>query len=253
MAKAQLHELLPVENALSGQAKKIIEEANTTFTKRNDLFQGWVKTYTPFDNAAMATESKTEQQELTTTVRKKLSYVLNTVGEFVDAKWQRESTNMTASADVVLEDGTVIISRAPVTFLLGLENILKQWREMILNVGTLASGISWVKDTDKGIDVYKTAIPQDTFRTRKELRYQVLVPATDKHPAQVEKWHEDVNCGKFTTTQWSGLITPAEKSELLARMDKLIAAAVKAKQRANQAEVVTTKVAAGLINYVMGE
>jgi hypothetical protein len=126
--------------------------------------------------------------------------------------------------------------------LLGLEEKLKRLREVFDKIPTLPPGIEWKPDPDRGDNVYKMSYPEVTRRTRKVTKPVVLYEATDKHPAQVKEVSEDIPVGKFTKVAWSGMMSPAEKSRLLARVDRLSRAVKQARQRANTTEVVDTHI-----------
>jgi hypothetical protein len=244
------HELLAVEGDLQGTAKKVMEEAVQTFSKRADHFQGQVKTLTLFDEARIA-ENTTDRKELVTTVDEKLDYVLGHVATYYDAVLQKESTNQLAKSDLVV-DGTTIGKDLPATFLLGLESKLKAVRAVIETVPTLAPGIAWEVDATANKGVYKTTHPVVTFKTEKTIQHKVIYEATPEHPAQIQAWNEDVKVGRYNTEQNSGMLTTAEKSARLQRVDKLIQAVKKARQRANNIDVVKAKIGKTLTDYIMG-
>ena len=90
-----------------------------------------------------------------------------------------------------------------------------------------------------------------TNKTKKTTAFTVMVPATDKHPAQIEKWAEDVVVGIYTLEKTSGMISPSHKSKLLSRVDNILQECKKARMRANCAEACTDKVASYLFDYIM--
>lgn len=246
------HELLAVEGDLQGTAKKVIEEAIQTFSKRADHFQGNIKTLTMFYEARQETEGGvTERKELVSTVDEKLGYVFGHINKYYDAVLQKESTNQIAKADLVL-DGNVIAKDLPATFLLGLESKLKGLRSMIEAIPTLPPGISWEPDASAKSGVFKTSHPITTYKTEKRIQHKVMYEATKEHPAQIQAWNEDEKIGKYSTEQSSGMLTTSEKSNRLTRVDKLIQAVKKARQRANNIEVVKGKIGKTLTDYIMG-
>ena len=252
--KGKLHELLAVEAGLEKVYRETLSEKENTFDKKPEHFVGRVKTYDPFNEDEIATEGFTEHQEMVTTVGESLDYFFGHFASYTDAVLQKEKTNQQAKADLELDDGTVLAKDIPATFLLGLEARCKQLRSLLKSIPTLAPHKKWVKDAShekKG--VWKMEHPEKTFRTRKEVRHKVLYEATDKHPAQIEKWNENVNVGTFTTNVWSGSLSPAEKSELLSRLDELERAAKKARQRANCQEVVDAHIGKVLTDFLLGD
>ena len=82
--------------------------------------------------------------------------------------------------------------------------------------------------------------------------HKVLVEPTKEHPAQIEKWADDVKIGRITDTTWCSMYSPAEKSALIGRIQELLAAVKQARQRANCQEVVDVKIANSLVQYILG-
>lgn len=244
---AKLHELLAVEGDLEGTYRKILEETKTTFTKKTEHFMGFVRTLQLFDEEAAPLAP--DYKELDSTVDAKLDYQKGHVVRYLDAVLQKELTNTTAKADLVI-DGKKIAKELPATFLLGLETKLKHVRDVYSTIPTLQPGVKWVKDEDKGKGVYITENPEETYQTEKVVEPVVMYEATKEHPAQVKEAAKTIKTGKFTRKVWSGMLSPAEKSIILGKIDKLIRAAKKARQRANATEVVKATVAKEIFNYI---
>lgn len=243
-----LHEVLAVEGELEGEYKKVLDEALNTFLKKANLFMGSVRTFESSIEEEGVTYP-TERIELNTTVKKKLDYIKRPIARFFDAVYQKEKTNQSAKADIVVGDVT-LAQEVPATFLLGMETKLKKVREVCNSIPTLAPGISWIKDETQGKNIYRTEHPEEKFKTAKNFKSRVLYPATDQHPAQIKEWEESENVGKYIQHKWSGMITSAEKSELLGRVDKLIRAVKQARQRANREEVVNETIGIKLLDYI---
>lgn len=245
--KAELHQLLPVETNLQGLSKKVMEEAVGTFGKR-ERFTGIVKTLKMFDDARKGEEA-TEVQDITTTVDEKLAYVEEAVARYWDAFLQKESTNQEASADLIVE-GKVLASNVPATALLGFETKLKELRAMYEAIPTLAPGIKWESTDVPG--VFSNPHEEERMKTEKTIQFKEVSKATDKHPAQVEKWTADVPVGKYVTTTTSSAMPVSRKSELLARIDKLIQAVMAARMAANSTEIVNVAIGSALIDFIHG-
>jgi hypothetical protein len=79
-----------------------------------------------------------------------------------------------------------------------------------------------------------------------------MYEATDKHPAQVQALDEDVPVAKRTTHVWSGMLSVYDKSLLLDRVDTLIQAFKRARQRANEAELVERHMGKRIFQYLHG-
>lgn len=244
---AKLHELLAVEGDLEGIYKKILDETAQTFTKKVDRFFGVVRTMEWFEEGNPPIPA--EHQALTTTVKDKLDYQKNAVIRYFDALLQKERTNQDARSDIII-DGVPIASDLPATFLLGLESRLKRVREIYDKIPTLPPNIKWEKDSTKGDAIYSRVHPEEQLKTEKIFKVQVLYDATKEHPAQVEKIPETKNVGVYKKEVWTGLLSPADKSALLGKIDKLIQAVKKARQRANTTEVVKTTIGKELFGYI---
>jgi hypothetical protein len=248
---AQLHELLAVDRDLAGASKLVVDEAINTFTKKTDHFLGNIKNLELFDEGRKQEESGfTEEKTITTTVFKKLDYVADHLIRYLDVLFQKESTNQQAKADIILEDGTVLVNEVPATMLLSLENYLEKWRAMYHSIPTLQPGIEWIVDESQGEGIFKSSKPEIRNKTEKVVRHKVLYNATDKHPAQIEKWTEDAPIGKFINIRWSGMISPADKSKIIGRIDSLIYAIKQARMRANTQEVIKVQLGKKILDFI---
>lgn len=245
----KLHEILAVESDREKAAVAILAESTKTFRDKPDHFLKRHAQYKAFDEKEPA-ESPTVK-ELVTTVREKLAHTFEVVSRALDVTATKEQTNTVAKADLVI-DGNILLKDVPATVLLMLENRIKKWRDMILAIPTLAPGITWVEDTSVRPGVFRNANPEIKFRTRKVEDVKIVVPATDKHPAQTRDFVLDEKVGATTATDWSAMIRPADKSDMLERCDKLIAAAKEARMRANCQEVQPLCVADPLVKYLLG-
>ncbi len=249
MGKGKLHELLAVEADLEGRARTIMEETRKVFKDKPALFMGAVRTYQPFVEDGISYPE--EHQSLTTTVGEKLDYAGEAIARYYDAILQKESTNQVATADLVV-NGALIAENLPATFLLGMETRLRKLRDVYAMIPTLAVGTEWQLDEGKGKGVYSTVHPEEKMKTQRTTKSAVLYEATEHHPAQIDKWEETENVGKYVKHIWSGMVTPSRKSELLDRIDTLIGAVKKARQRANAVEVMNVSIGKKLIDFING-
>ena len=250
--KPELHELLAVEGSKQGIAQKIILEAINTFTKKQDHFLSHDKTLRMFaDEDKMQEDAGEEHKAMVTTVPDKIAYAKGAIIEYIDVVFQKECSNQNATADLEV-DGITLAATCPATFLLGLETKkLLEIRSMFEAIPTLQPGVEWEKDPQSGENVYKSKYPAKTTKTRKTIQSKILVQPTKEHPAQIDKWTEDVVVGLYTEEKRSGMITPAEKSRYLARIDALLQACKRARMRANKTQATTHKVADRLFEYIM--
>jgi hypothetical protein len=250
--KPKLHEILAVESDLMNTAEKVVQETIITFNKKVNHFTGHTKWLRMIDDARQPeAEGATETKEIVETVPSKLAYAVKSLAKYWDAVLQKEATNQTAVADLVV-DGVTLAEALPATWYLGMETRLKKLRAILEAIPTHEPGIEWVLDPEKGHDIYKSADTIKTRREEKDFAFKVLYDATKEHPAQIEKWNENKVVGTYFLQKWTSTVSPAKKSEYLARCDKLISGVKRARQRANEAEIVKKQVSKTLLDYVLG-
>ena len=247
----KLHEILAVEGDKEGIAKKILEETSAVFKSKHHLFQGGTKRLemTEEGNEAIEESSK-EDVTIETTVAKRLDYTIAALTDWLDVVLQKEKSNQFAVADIVI-DGITIAKGLPATFLLGLESKLKHIRSTFVLAPTLQPGLDWVHDESLGVDIYKAAKLQVKSKTQKRPMSRVLYDATKEHKAQIETWTEDVIVGKFVTQVTSSMMSAADKSEMLARIDLLIQSVKQARMRANNRDIENVIVGKNIFKYIM--
>jgi hypothetical protein len=245
----KLHEIIAVEGDVESVAKKVIDEGVVTFTKKPDHFNGQQTSLKMFKEEDRQQEVA-ETKDMVDTVKDKLAYIFDQVAKHYDLYATKGLTNTKACADIVV-DGTTLASDVPATVLLGMESQLKQIRALIEAAPTLAPGVPWQPATTRGAGVYETREPDVRMKTVKTVQHKILVAPTDKHPAQIEKWTEDLPVGKYEVHKWSGMLSPAEKSLLLSKTDNLIRSVKKARQRANNTEVVELPLGKRLLDYIL--
>lgn len=251
MKAVKLHELLAVSGKLRSQADKTRGELMATFEKKRHLFTEKTVTFKPLEENALSVRE--EQLDLNTTVPKELKWVSEFIVKALDVAHQVEVGNTTAKADVVLEDGTVILKDVPATSLLQMEKRLNEIREFVGAIPTLDPAKGFSPDPDRGEGVYKAREEVKT-RTKKSTEVITKAPATDKHPAQVELVAVDKPTGSIVTQEWSGLITTASKGDMLERVEDVTQAVKRARSRANDLEVSPDlhKIGSKIVRYIFG-
>ena len=245
---AKLHEVIAVENELQAISQKMIDECKNTFNKKVTHFLETNRVLVMFDDERKD-ENVTEFQAMVSNVHDRLAYTEKHVVKYFDLIARKEATNQNAKADIIIDD-IIIAGDVPATLLLGLESRLKKVREIYEAIPTLQPGVDWKPDTKRGANIYVTSKPTEAMKTEKQVTHKVLYEATKEHPAQIEKWNTTVAIGRISTTVWSGMLSPADKSVLLERTDTLIRAVKKARQRANTTKVVEFNIGDVLFDYI---
>jgi hypothetical protein len=169
----------------------------------------------------------------------------------MDVDFQIDMANTQARADIVLEDGTVVATGVPATALLQLEKSLKKVQDLAVAIPTLDPAKGFTPDTQKGSG-YFIARTVRKIKTKKVNTPIVLYPATPEHPAQVQLAATDVDVANVEENEWSSLLTPAHKAEIIDRTDQIIRAVKKSRARSNSQEVDTTtnRIGAKLLSFV---
>lgn len=246
----KLHQILAVDGELKGTYDKILGEGLKAFKERSAHYQGHSKTYlcTLEDDLDIPAN---DIKEPTETVPAKLRYIQNSIIKHLDAIYQKELANTEAKADIIIEfdDGTtqLIEEDVPATVLLNLETKFKEIRAVYEAAPTYDPERRWEK-LDGEEDVYVTK-PVETVRSRKVEEVLLLVAPTQYHPGQAKTTQVDKNVGKWQTIYKSGALSPLQKSKLLGKLDLLIQAFKKARQRANDQSVPPVKIGQKLMNF----
>lgn len=251
MAMSKLHELLAVYGNITGQATKLRTELTNTFEKKRHHFAKTIKTFKPNDESAGAAKIE-EQQDIQTSVCGELEWIAKTLGKAVDVNYQIDVANREAKGDVITEDGEILLKDVPTTSLLWLEKRVAEWKEMLSAIPTLdpAKGFTQAADQGKGIYVAREVTK---IRTKKGKKLYLKYAATKEHPAQTELIDEDIPVGTITEQEWSSLITPAVKADLLDRAEILLRAVSKARAKANEhaVDVASLKIGNTLLDFVL--
>lgn len=235
----KLHELLAVEGNLENQANKVRTDLMNTFEKKRHLFEEKCVVFKP--SVETEREVVETQSDIQSTVKKELTWISSHLIKALDASYQVAEANTQARADVILDDDaqTVLLKDVPATSLLELEKRIAEINALVQAIPTLDPAKGFTVDTQRE-NAYKAREVVKT-RTKKTVEVIIKYAATKEHPAQTEMINVDKPVGELREQEWSGLITPAEKSELIDRVEMVARAVRKARARANEVEVDSTK------------
>lgn len=245
----KVHELLAVQDPLKGQSKKVQADLKLTFHGKRHLFEETLKSFIPFgENAKQET---IEEKAIQSTVAKEIDFVSKHLIKAIDIGYQVDIANSTAVADVVTEDGDELLKGMPATALLQLEHRLKEVQELVVSIPTVDPAKGFTLDSARGEGIYKARDVRKN-KTEKQDKPVTIAPATDKHPEQAVLKTYDVPVGHLLEQEWSGLITPSVKSQLIDRAEILLRAVKAARARANNIDIDTRNLKIGqtLLNYI---
>jgi hypothetical protein len=212
--------------------------------QKTEPLAGISRTYRPKDEDG--DQYPSEGTAVQTNVNQLIDIAVTGLTKLFDLTATLETGNTVAKADVVV-DGKVLLPNVPVTYLLFLEKKLVDLVTFIGRLPVLDPSQNWT--FDPATNTYR-ADSVDTVKSKKIPRNHEKAPATDKHPAQVELYYEDVVVGYWTTTKFSGAMEAKRKAELLARAQKLQDAVKLAREKANSVEVADVKIGEKFFGYL---
>jgi hypothetical protein len=240
----RLNQVLAVEGGAKSRAARTLTDAHHTLA-RPVLLEGIARDYRPVDENGERFPSESKKVQLR--VPDVLTQVREALAKLFDVVATKETANRHASADVVV-DGGMLLENVPVTYLLFLEKQLVDIHTFIAKLPTLDPTKEW--SFDEAVGVYATPVV-DTVKTKKIPRNHTLAPATDKHPAQVEVYHEDVVTGYWSTRIFSGALPQTRVDVLLNRVVALQEAVKRAREEANTGTVEEVHFAKPVFDYLL--
>ena len=243
MAQTQLNQIIALEKGVKSRAYAEFTAAHQQLQKA-PLLSGLSRTYKPKDDEGEQLPAESTRVQARTA--EALRDVQTALTRLFDVTLTKDVANGVAKADIVL-DGATIATDVPVTYLLFLEKQLTDLHTFVSKLPVLDPAETWVYD--EATDAYATQ-PSQTTRSKKVPRNHVKAEATDKHPAQVEMYFEDVLVGYWTTVKFSGALPQARVNELKTRVVRLAEAVKVAREAANSTPVTDQKIGDKIFGYL---
>jgi hypothetical protein len=257
VAQRPLHTFVALRDGTKNRKSEGLTALHRESVKPN-LYEGMTRTYRPKtdDGDQLPGENQNVQLNADT--------VLNALVRSVSRDWNLMATietgNQAASADVeVATDATTttgepvyrtVLRDVPVAYLMFIARELDDVYTFVKKLPTLDPAARW--EYDAAVAAYVSE-PVETHRTKKVMRNHVKAEATDRHPAQVDVFYEDVVVGFWTAVRRSGALTLERKATLLQRVDALRLAVREARERANTTVVDDVDVARPLFDFLLGD
>lgn len=241
--------LLSIEPGIRATAKGAETNAYHLLQK-SALLSGYSKTYTPKDAEAEEWDRMPDQGvKVQVEAEQVLQEMAIELAKWFNVTAIKECTNAVAHANLVV-GGKVLLEAVPTTYLLFLERQLVDLLTFVSKLPVLDQAENW--NRVEGTTAWATN-PVVTLSTKKIPRNHVLAEATDKHPAQVTVYQEDVTVGRWTNTKFSGAVPAQRVAELTARVKALQEAVKDARDAANRTDLVTRLNEAGskVLAYVL--
>ncbi|HEY7419363.1 MAG TPA: hypothetical protein VH593_29535, partial [Ktedonobacteraceae bacterium] len=195
----KLNQIIAIEKGTKSRSLQELTDAHHTLQKPT-LLAGISRTYRPKDEEGehFPSESTRVQVKAEEVIRK----TTEALTKLFDVVATKDWANCQAKADVVV-DGKVLLTQVPATYLLFLEKQLVDLHTFIKKLPVLDAAETWTFDASA--DSWATE-PMQTTKTKKIPRNHVKAEATEKHPAQVEVYYEDVVVGTWRTIKFSGAL-----------------------------------------------
>lgn len=240
---AKLNQIIAVEKSIKSKSYADLTEAHHQLQK-SALLSGLSRNYRPKDDEGerLPPESTRVQVRAQDVIRR----TAEVLTELFDVVATKDWANCDARADVVV-DGNVLLVQAPVTYLLFLEKQLVDLHTFVKKLPVLDPSETWVEDSAQ--NCYATEAVE-TVRTKKVPRNHVKAEATDKHPAQVDVYYEDIAVGYWRIVKFSGALPARRVASLLERVEKLQRAVKFAREEANAIEAKSQKPGAAIFAYL---
>jgi hypothetical protein len=243
---AKLNQIIAIVKGKKTKAQDAIDAAYHKIQK-SVLFEGINRTYIPLDE-----EGETFPEEVKYVqykVSDALGEIRNALTDLMDVTATQDFANCKAVADVRV-DGKLLLEKVPVTYLLYLEKELVRINTFLTKLPTLDPAERWTPDP--AVDCFVSE-KHGTNKTKKVMRNHEKAPATDKHPAQVETYTEDVKVGTWNTIKYSGAMQAKRKNELLGRVARLQEAVKMAREEANSLEVTNVSMSKVVFDHLFAE
>lgn len=226
----KLNQIIAAEKGRKSLTARAITDAYHALQK-SQLFGGLSRTYRPKDEDGEMMPPESTKVQLR--AEEILADAAKAFTGLFDLVLTKDQANQFAKAPIVVDD-VVIVDNVPVSTLLFLEKQLGDIMTMIGKIPVLDPAETW--HYDAAADCWRAEDVQ-TVRTKKIPRNHVVSPATDKHPAQVTVYNEDVVAGYWTKATFSGAMPASRVHELSERVTKLRDAVKYAREEANSIEI----------------
>lgn len=239
----KLNQIIAILNGCKTKTKDEITAIYHRLQKPG-LLDGLARSYKPRDELGtpLPAESKLVQVRTQDVMRE----IVSKMTTLFDLVATQDYANCLAKADIRVGD-VILAKDVPVTYLLFLDHQLLHIQALISQLPVLSPEEQW--RFDENADCYISESYQTT-KTQKVFKNHVKAEATDKHPAQVETYTEDVVIGTWTATKYSGAIPAKSRNQLLERVSQVADAVKMARETANSMEAEKKEIGESLLGFI---
>lgn len=241
-----LNQLIAIEKGTKARAEGMLTKAHHDLAK-GDLINGLVKTYTPEDEER-GERRPPEVKRVHLFVPEQIAKVREELASLFDVTASKDYGNCVAKANIVV-DGKLLLENVPVTYLLFLEKQLVNLHTFVMKLPIHDPNEIW--HFNASTNTYVTDSVQSSS-TKKVKKNHVKAEATDKFPAQVETYDEDVKVGTWTTVKHTSALPRTDVEAMRKRVEKLQDAVKQAREQANATPVSEQQVGETVLAYIFG-
>lgn len=242
----KLNQLIAIEKGVKSETTRQVTDLHRN-SQKAELHGGLSRSYEPKDDEGFRYPGEVKRVQMT--AQDSLLGLSEALTRLFDVTLSKDAANAEAKADIVV-NGSPLLRDVPVTYLLFLEKQLTDIRTFIAKLPALDPAETWTWNDEQG---YWSSGEARTAKSKKIPRAFIKAEATDRHPAQVEVFHEDVPEGTWTTVKFSGALSARRRAELLERVTALQHAVKFAREAANGTEAPMRSAAAQVFGYLLAE
>ena len=242
---SRLNQIIAIEKGVKSRTHAELTKAHHALQKP-DLLKGIARKYTPKDDDSdRLPDESTKVQVLSEDMLSQTGEIMTNLFNVTAAK---DYANCTAKGDVRV-DGKLLLTGVPVSYLLFLEKQMIDLHTFVSKLPVLDASENWIQDDAQ--NCFATP-PVSTIKTQKVLKNHIKAEATDKHPAQVETYSQDVLVGTWSTIKYSGALPQKRVTDLLRRVEKLQSSIKFSRESANNTEAPDQDTGSPIFGYLFG-
>jgi hypothetical protein len=247
----KLNQIIAIEKTANSQSQSVWTRVYQNLKARS-FFDGRARTYEPLDpdnGEQFPDESQLVQLRVEDILRETSKALTRLFNVIATKDW----ANTRASADVKLPDGTVLLEKVPVTYLLFLERRLAELHAFVGDIPVVDPAKKWEYSSERGL--FATDIVHQIKTKKLPRRDLVWVPPSPeyKQDPKWETWQEDTLVGHWNTIFLSGATSAERKQELIDRVETLQVAVKNAREEANNLDVTDQTVGKRIFDYLFAE
>lgn len=239
----KLCQIIALEKGIKSRTCEVISKIHQDLLK-STLLAGIARSYTPKDDDGERLPPENTRVQLR--AHEAVRQFQGAMVDLFDVVSTKDWGNCAARADIVV-DGNVLVKDAPVTYMLFVEKQLIDVHTFVKKLPVLDPSEDWEQNAAQ--DCWASQ-PTITNRTKKVPKNHVKAEATERHPAQVEVYHEDQVVGTWRTVKFSGALPAAQVRMMLERVEKLQKAVKIAREEANSGAADQVRTGDKILGYI---